>query len=161
MEYDVRVENFASGRPIAVVRRRAGKPELSRVVPEACGVVWNALRSRQVKGAGRHVSVYLDGEINLEVGVEMAGPFDGAGEVVASSLPAGQAATTTHMGPYGGLHAAHRAIHDWCAQQGYEFAGPSWEIYGHWEEAWNNDPSLIRTDVFYLLKGRGAAARGN
>jgi effector-binding domain-containing protein len=152
MEYDVRVEKFASGRPIAVVRRRAGKPALSRVVPEACGVVWNALRTHQVKGAGRHVAVYLDGEINLEVGVEMAGPFDGAGEVVASTLPAGQAATTTHMGPYGGLHAAHRAIQDWCARQGHELVGPSWEIYGHWEEAWNADPSLIRTDVFYLLR---------
>jgi hypothetical protein len=28
----------------------------------------------------------------------------------------------------------------------------SWEIYGHWEESWNTDPSKIRTDVFHLLE---------
>jgi hypothetical protein len=26
------------------------------------------------------------------------------------------------------------------------------EIKGHWQDAWNNDPSQIRTDVFYLLR---------
>jgi hypothetical protein len=25
------------------------------------------------------------------------------------------------------------------------------EIYGHWENEWNADPSRIRTDVYYLL----------
>ena len=31
-------------------------------------------------------------------------------------------------------------------------AGPNWEIYGHWVDEWNRDPSKIRTDVFYLIK---------
>jgi hypothetical protein len=30
-------------------------------------------------------------------------------------------------------------------------AGPNWEVYGHWQDEWNSDPSKIRTDVFYLL----------
>src|SRR5262245_65176224 len=105
MEYDIRLEKQAA-RPLAVVRRRASLGELPRVVPEACGIVWNILRTNIVSGAGRHIAVYWDCEINLEVGVEMAAPFAGCGEVVASQTPAGTVATTTHYGPYQQLHAA-------------------------------------------------------
>lgn len=151
MEYDVRIERVA-GTPTAVVRRRATVQELPKVVPEACGVVWNVVRAQQIKGAGRHVALYLDDQINLEVGVELETPFAGHGEVVSSTLPSGTVATTTHFGPYNRLGEAHAAVRDWCASHGHAFAGPSWEIYGHWQEAWNADPSLIRTDIFYLLK---------
>ena len=153
MEYDVHLETFASPRPIAVVRRRARAAELSKVVPACCGIVWTVVRARQIKGAGRHVAVYLNDQIDLEVGVELETPFDGDGdgEVVGSTLPAGTAATAVHFGPYGRLHLAHQAIRDWCGQRGYALAGPKWEIYGHWDEAWNSEPEKIRTDVFYLL----------
>ena len=155
MGYDVRLENIV-GRPTAVVRRRASRQQLSRVVPEACGLVWGVVRAQQIKGAGRHVALYLDCQVNLEVGVELEAPFPGHGEVVASALPSGTVATAVHFGPYGGLHAAHQAVRDWCANHGHILAGPNWEIYGHWEDAWNTDPSKIRTDVFYLLGGPGA-----
>lgn len=157
MSYDVRVENVSVSRPTAVVRRRARAAELPKVVPHACGVVWGVMRAQHVSGAGRHVALYLDGEINLEVGVELEAPFAGHGEVVGSALPAGTVATAVHFGPYAQLGAAHRAIRDWCADHGRELAGPNWEVYGHWEEAWNSDPAKIRTDVFYLLKPTGQA----
>jgi effector-binding domain-containing protein len=156
MEYDVRIEQLDS-RPLAVVRRRASSQELSRVVPDACGVVWNVIRSQQIAGAGRHIALYLDCVINLEVGVELDAPFAGHGEVVPSATPAGTVATTVHFGPYNQLGAAHQAICAWCAQHGYALAGPNWEIYGHWENDWNNDPTRIRTDVFYLLKADGTS----
>src|SRR5215212_9900622 len=132
MEYDVRLEQ-ASSLPLAVVRRRASQTQLSKVVPEACGAVWNVIRSQQVPGAGRHVAVYLDGQINLEVGVELEAPFAGHGEVIGSSTPAGPVATATHFGPYGQLHQAHQAILQWVAANGRTLAGPSWEVYGHWQ----------------------------
>jgi effector-binding domain-containing protein len=150
MQYDVRLEQQSS-RPLAVVRRRAKPHELSKVVPEACGTVWSVMRAQNVAGAGRHVAIYWDGEINLEVGVELATPFAGHGEVVGSATPAGSVATTAHFGPYGRLHEAHESIRQWCADHGYTPAGPNWEIYGHWRDEWNSDPSKIRTDVFYLL----------
>jgi effector-binding domain-containing protein len=105
------------------------------------------------------VAIYWDGQITLDVGVELDAPFAGHGEVVGATLPAGQTATTTHFGPYGQLGAAHQAIRDWCQAHGHKLAGPNWEVYGHWEEAWNRDPSLIRTDVHYLLTN-GSEGRG-
>src|SRR5438477_219496 len=117
MEYVVRLEQLGS-RPLAVVRRRAKQHELSKVVPDACGTVWNVVRAQQIPGAGRHVAVYLDCQIdcqiNLEVGVELEAPFAGSGEVVGSATPAGRVAATTHYGPYGLLGEAHEAIRRWC-----------------------------------------------
>ena len=155
MEYDIQLEDVTHLQPLAVVRLLARPQELSKVVPQACGIVWNVIRVQQIKGVGRHVAIYLDGLINLEVGVELAAPFAGAGEVVGSSIPIGRVAKATHMGPYGKLYEVHTAIRDWCARHGHALAGPSWELYGHWIDEWNRDPSKIRTDVYYLLKTNG------
>jgi effector-binding domain-containing protein len=151
MQYPIRLEQQSS-RPIAVVRRRAAQNQLSKVVPEACGLVWNVIKSQKVPGAGRHIAIYYDSQINLEVGVELEAPFAGHGEVVGSSTPAGTVATTTHLGPYGMLHQAHQAIEQWCKSNGYQPTGVNWEVYGHWQNDWNTDPSKITTDVFYLIK---------
>jgi effector-binding domain-containing protein len=145
----VQIHQLAS-IPIAVIRRQAKASELSRIVPECCGLVWNELRAQQAK-AGRNIAVYWDGSIRLEVGVELLGPFTQHGEVVLSATPAGAVASATHIGPYSGLAAAHEAIHQWCKTNNRTLAGPSWEIYGHWRPEWNTDPSQIRTDVYYQL----------
>jgi effector-binding domain-containing protein len=150
MDYVVRIEQQAV-IPLAVVRRRGSVDELPKIVPDACGVVWNLVKAQQIPGAGRHVAVFLDEQINLEVGVELANAGAVDGELVSSSTPAGTVATTTHYGPYQLLGGAHRAIHDWCDAGGHALAGPNWEIYGHWISKWNRDPSKIRTDIYYLL----------
>jgi effector-binding domain-containing protein len=157
MDYDVQLEQVQS-IPLAVVRLRASIPELPTVIPAACGKVWSIVKAQNITGAGRHIALYWDEEINLEVGVELATPFVGHGEVVASATPAGTVARVIHYGPYQQLAAAHQAIHQWCANHGYTLAGPCWEIYDHWKDEWNQDPSQIRTDVFYLVKTDGSAA---
>jgi effector-binding domain-containing protein len=158
MAHVIRLEHSV-GRPLAVVRRCAAQQDLPTVVPTACGTVWSALRAQQITGAGRHVAVYLDHVINLEVGVELDAPFGGCGEVVPSTLPSGPVVATTHYGPYGRLHEAHDAIRQWCQNNGHVPAGPNWEIYGHWLDEWNSDPSKITTDVYYLLAA-GATPSG-
>ncbi len=134
------------------MRRRAALADLPKVVPEGCGAVWNELRAKCRPQMGRNLALYLDDQINLEVGVEMDGAFGGSGEVVPSFLPAGRVATAVHMGPYPQLGRTHRAIREWCAKNGHLLAGPNWEVYGHWLEEWHQHPERIRTDVYYLLK---------
>ena len=157
MEYDVRLEQLSS-HPLAVVRRRASVQELAKVVPDASGTVWSTVRAQQIMGAGRHVALYLDDQINLEVGVELDTAFAGHGEVVGSATPAGTVAMAVHFGPYDRLPEAHKAIRRWCADHDCTLAGPNWEIYGHWTDDWNDDLAKIRTEVFYLLKTDGASA---
>jgi effector-binding domain-containing protein len=151
MEFQIRIEQFP-GQRLAVVRRAATKATLGKIIPEACGIVWNGLKSRQIKGAGRNVAVYLDPSFNLEVGVEMNESFSPFGEVVASSLPPGEVAVATYFGPYQQLGDVHDAIQRWCKEQNREMVFPCWELYGHWQNEWNNNPEKIRTDVYYLLK---------
>jgi effector-binding domain-containing protein len=147
--YVVRLQRLDS-IPLAVIRRQARQADLARVVPECCGLVWNAVRAQQSR-AGRHVAVYWDDRIRLEVGVELDGPFAEDRVVVRSATPAGVVASVTHYGPYAGLGAAHDALRGWCRANHHRLAGPSWEVYGHWQSEWNADPSLIRTDVCYLV----------
>lgn len=156
MAYNVRREHVTS-RPLAVVRRRASLQQLSKVIPDACGMVWNAVKAKQITGAGRLVAIYLDGEINLEVGVELDAPLEDQDNIFGSATPAGAVATAVHFGPYQRLHEAHHAIRQWCVNNNHALAGLNWEIYGHWIDAWNSDPSQIRTDVYYLLKPDPAA----
>jgi len=151
MEYQVQVRHVPS-QLTAVVRFRARPDELSRKVPQACGEVWEFARAAGLPRPGRHLALYLDGEINVEVGAEMAQPFAGDGRVVCSSTPAGLVATTVHWGPYNRLGDAHKAVVQWCAANGHTPTGVNWEIYGHWQDDWNDDPAKIRTDVFYLLR---------
>ena len=142
---------------VAVVRRQATPAELSRVVPECCGIVWKALRAQHVRG-GRHIAIYLGEDDRVEIGAELIDSFTEQGEVLRSATPSGMVASLTHFGPYPALATTHDAIRSWCRQNGHALAGPSWEVYGHWLEAWNHDPSQIRTDVFYLV---GTGGRGS
>jgi effector-binding domain-containing protein len=150
--YAVQLEQLQS-IPLAVIKHQASPSQLSRLVPESCGLVWNVLRAQHAKG-GRHVAIYWDDTIRLEVGAELEGPFTEQSDVVRSATPAGAVASATHFGPYGGLGAAHDAIHQWCKAHDHRLAGPRWEIYGHWLPEWDTSPSQIRTDVYYLLEPR-------
>ncbi len=149
MEYKIEVKQVES-QTTAVVRRRARQTELAVVVPQACGEVWEFARSAGLPRPGRHLAVYLDDVMNIEVGVELEQPFTSDGRVVCSSTPAGLVATAAHFGPYGRLGEAHNAIQRWCKENGRQPAWPCWEVYGHWTD----DPAQLRTDVFYLLQAR-------
>lgn len=109
MNYEVELRQ-AQGGPIAVVHRRACQDEFSRVVPAACGEVWNFVRAAGIPNPSRHVAVYLGGLITVEVGVKVAAPFQSDGDVFCSTTPVGLVATTVHLGPYQQLGGAHNAI---------------------------------------------------
>ncbi|MES1213765.1 MAG: GyrI-like domain-containing protein [Singulisphaera sp.] len=147
MEYQVHFQTVAP-RSLAVVQFCAPQKQLSRLIPQACGEVWNFVRAANIKTAGRHVAVYYDGAINVESGAEVDEPFTSDGRVIASATPGGRVAMTAHFGPYQLLSAAHQAVLPACQSHGDCLAGPSWEIYGHWTD----DPTQLRTDIFYLLK---------
>jgi effector-binding domain-containing protein len=96
---------------------------------------------------GHNVMLYKDDAPNVEVGVQVTGPFAPVGDVRPSTLPGGVVATTTHTGPIHEIGATHDAVCAWCAQQGHRLAGPRWEIYGDPEPATGQFP----VDVFWLL----------
>lgn len=137
--------------PIAIVRRQVASAELGAAVQAACGAVWAELRAQGIRG-GRNIALYRDTLITLEAGVELEGAFLERGGVTRSATPEGLVASIKHFGPYGTLRVAHDAIHTWARNSGHRLVGPRWEFYGHWQTAWDADPSKIETEVAYLVE---------
>jgi hypothetical protein len=153
MPYDIRVETLSSV-PLAAVRRRVRPGAVSMAWRPALDQVWAFLRANDgLWTDGHNVFVYhhpVPPDDEMVVGVEVARPFEAVGEVQLSHTPAGEAASTLHVGPIGNLGAAQAAIEVWRATHARKFAGISWETYGDW----GDDPSNHEVRVSYLLGDR-------
>ena len=138
-----------SAAPTAVIRETTTWERFPTLWSELLDEVWGYVRGAGVQ-AGRNVMLYLDDVPNVEVGVELEGPFaDSSGRVVASALPAGRAATTVARGAPSpeGIAAAHGAVVNWCDANGHARTGVRWEVYDHWRD----DPDSFETAVYWLL----------
>ena len=146
MNYQVSLTNVPA-RPTAVVTATTTWQEFPTLWKELLDEVWACLRAGGIQRGCRNVMLYRDDVPHVEVGVELGQPCPLTGRVVASTLPAGPVAMTTHRGSYAGLTSAHQALLDWCATEGRRPAGPRWEVYGPHRD----DPAEIWTEVYYLL----------
>jgi effector-binding domain-containing protein len=135
--------------PTAVVAMTTTWPELPAAAGAAFDEVWALVRAEDLRTDGHNVILYWDGLPSVEVGVQVIRTFEPTGRVAPSVLPAGTVARTVHRGSYEHLAAAHDAVHVWCKDNGYELAGPRWEIYGDWHE----DADELETEVVWLVAG--------
>jgi effector-binding domain-containing protein len=147
MEHAVSIVT-TSATPTAVIRETTTWERYPTLWGELLGEVWAFVRSTDLK-AGRNVMLYADDVPNVEVGVEVGEAFASDGRVVASTLPAGRAATTVARGEPSpeGIDAAHAAVVEWCEANGHARTGVRWEVYDHWRD----DPSTFETAVYWLL----------
>jgi effector-binding domain-containing protein len=132
-----------------VVRRATSWDEFPRVWRPCLDQVYAFLDSAGLRGSQRwnNVMLYLDDEVNVEVGVLISQPFSPGDGVVESSLPGGSVASVVHRGGYDELGSAHDAVQAFCRDRGLDQAGPRWEVYGH------PDPDQVEVEVYYLLAG--------
>jgi effector-binding domain-containing protein len=150
MEYVVEVKTVAE-QLIVAARQRTTHKRVSQEIQGLLSRPWAFLKEHSdLRTDGHNVAIYWGepGGGSIEVGVQVVAPFDKTDEVICSATPSGTVATTAHFGPYDQLGLAHDAVLRWCRQNGRQIRIPYWEVYGDWEE----DPSKLRTDVFYLLK---------
>jgi len=143
----------------AAVRSVVAAEDVPDFMSDALSLVATALREAGVAPAGppfaRYFAAGPDG-LDLAAGFPVTEPFLGAGVVHPGELPAGPAAVTTCVGPYGGLEAAWTALRRRVAELGRTLGDDPWEVYsigpgsGVDEAAW-------RTELIWPL--RGAAAR--
>ena len=149
------IEDVAA-RHLVVARGRATMAELPARIVTLATVAWEAVRAGSIPTTGHNVVLYPlaaagdagHEELPLEAGAEILAPYVGPGPAQRSMTPAGACTTTLHVGPYQGLPAAHAAVRGWARAEGRPLAGPAWEVYGHWHD----DPALLQTHVFYLLR---------
>lgn len=153
MSYDVR-EVTVAPRPVACVRAQVPLGRVGEEFGRHLELVYAAAKSGRIHLDGQNIFVYRTAsatELTVDFCVGVTAPFKAVGPVVPLETPHGVAAMTTHVGDYARLGEANAAILAWCRANQRKLAGPSWEVYGHW----SNDPAQLRTEVYYLLAGRG------
>ena len=152
-QYEVR-EAIVAARPVAGVRALVPRGRVGQEFGRHLDQVYAAARAGAMVLDGQNIFIYrgaTDEQLTVDFCVCVKERFAAVGAVLPLETPHGVAAMTTHHGDYGGLGRANAAILAWCRANDRALAGPSWEVYGHW----NADPSQLRTDVYYLLRARG------
>lgn len=148
-EYTV-VESPVAARLVAGVRALVPKGQVGQEFGKYLDQIYAAGRAGLVALDGQNIFIYhggSDGALTCDFCVGATAPFAAVGDVTPLRTPSGIAATTTHWGDYRGLRAANDAVQQWVRSNKREAAGPSWEVYGHFDP----DPAKCRTDVYYLL----------
>ena len=148
--YDV-VEVAVTPRLVAGVRAQVARGQVGAEFRRYLDQVYAAARDGSLKLDGQNVFIYraaTEESLTVDFCVGVTEPFTAVGNVMPLETPHGVAARTTHHGDYGAIRHANSAIHAWCGAHERVRAGPSWEVYGHWDP----DPTRLRTDVYYLLK---------
>ncbi len=150
MQYEVKIHSVPT-RHLAVVRRRLKWSELGGNLIPLLDRVYTQVHAGKIIQSGQNVFVYKEGtkdHVTVEVGVEVVGRFEEVEDVVYSSTPSGEVASTLHIGPYSDLGNAYDALIRWCEEHRRAQMNVHWEVYGDWEA----DPAKLQTQVFFLLQ---------
>ena len=130
MDTTVQLEDLPAARTL-VVRGHCAFEEIGQFLGPAFAETAE-IAGRQGAGlAGPPFGRYqmADGGWEVEAGFPVRGEPAGQGRVEVGELPAGQAATIVHAGPYAEVGAAHRALEQWATNHGYVTTGLAWECY--------------------------------
>src|SRR6476660_1128423 len=108
-EYDVLLST-ALPRQLAAVQRTLRSSEISGVIRETLGEVWQFLAEHKVKSTGHNVAIYgpaasgggtgSDTLLDVWFGVEVHERIPASEKVVEMATPAGPVASTVHWGEY-------------------------------------------------------------
>jgi effector-binding domain-containing protein len=155
MTYEIQVRE-RDEQPFVAVRTRTSIAAL----PEVCGRHFPALYGHVAQAGSAPAGaafIRYPGEdfdpddVDVELGVPVAGPIPGGGGITAGTLPAGREAATVHAGAYEAISLAYQALEAWIAEHGHETAGPPRETYlvGPPEAT---DPEQFRTELAWPLR---------
>ena len=111
-------------QPYVALRAQAAMHELGTVIPQLLGEVfaWLGTQGAVPEGAPfiRYLVINMAAQLDIEVGVPVAGALSGDDRICAGLLPAGRYASLVYTGPYdgNGLVEANAALLEWGTEQG-------------------------------------------
>ena len=141
-------------RPILTIRSSTTMDKIGEAMGPLFGEVYTHIQQSGQQPAGMPFALYHSmegGTVDLECGMPVASPMEGKGRIKAGQLPAGTAATVTHVGPYDDLPQTWSALTEWMGSQGLRPAGEPWEVYVT-DPGAEPDQSKWRTDIFFPVR---------
>ena len=141
-------------QPIVGIRTTVAMDEIGKVMGPLFGELQGHIRQNGQQAAGAPLAIYYappSDTVDLECAIPVVAAMAGAGRVRAGELPAGKAATVTHVGPYDTLPQTWVGLERWMKSQGVESAGAPWESYVA-DPGAEPDQSRWRTDIFFPVR---------
>ena len=134
---------------------------IDRGYPELFG--WLSSHGLTPAGAPfiRYLRIDMDADLDIELGVPVAGTPPADDRVRMGELPAGRYAILLHVGSYGGLIDANGALQDWAWEHGVRWRKEHGSVWGGRVERYLTDPSAEpdssrwETELAYLVDEAG------
>ncbi|MFN7927069.1 MAG: GyrI-like domain-containing protein [Blastocatellia bacterium] len=136
---------------LALAELRLFPSEVPTKIRGLFDVVYLWLRTANVQQIGHNYAIYdqcTNGGMQMRAGFPVSARFPDDESVKCVEFEAGRAAHIRHIGPYSKLNISYTNLVSWCAQEGYQTSGQSWEVYGDWHD----DPSKLITDIYFRLQ---------
>ena len=131
MSYPCAIET-QSALPVLCVRTRAPMQNLPQVIGAGYSAIGAYLGEAGAMPVGAPYVTYYNADmqdLDVEVGMPVAGPLPGKGEVQFRVIPECRVATCLYTGPYPQLGAGYEALQAWMAAQGLIPAAQMFEWY--------------------------------
>jgi len=139
---------------VVFARTRTTLTALPEVFPATLRRVEQALRAQTGRRTGPALAIYHGEEfdpqaLDLEVAVPVAGWLRAGHDAGVRTLPAVDAVTTVHAGPYGGIGNAYAALAQGAAERGHDLGPGPRETYLVGPD--RSGPAGWRTEVAWPL----------
>lgn len=141
-------------QPALVIRSRIPRGEIAATIGRSLGRIVPYAMSAGGALAGQPFARYPEfgpEMTTIEVGMPLAAPVPGSGEIEAFTLPAGLVAMAVHGGAYDRIPETFAALERWIASQGRAPAGAPWELYVT-DPAQHPDPEDWRTEIYWPVR---------
>ena len=140
-----------AAQPVLFVRLRAARHEIASAIAEGLGATFTYAMKTGLPIAGRPFTRYLTngpGLFTMEIGVPLAAPAAGDGDIEAGTLQGGSVAVAVHGGSYEQLGESYAAMERWMEANGLRPGGAPWESYIT-DPAEFPDPADWRTEIYW------------
>ncbi|PTR27403.1 effector-binding domain-containing protein [Rhodococcus sp. OK519] len=131
MNYHIRLEE-RDEQPAAAVCGDVPVEDIAGFIGGAFRQVVAAAEESGIRLAGPPFARYRPlpgGSWNIEAGFPLTRAIETTGRVEPTSLPAGPAVTTLHVGAYDSVEPAYIALTSWITEHGFVTVGEAWECY--------------------------------
>ena len=152
MSYQCQVQEL-SVQPTLVLRVRVAAQDLPQTLGRAYGAIAQYLGELGEHPAGPPFTAYYNMDmqnLDVEIGFPVSKKLPGRGDIQASEIPGGKAASCLAVGPYSEIEPAYNALFHWTEENGYEPSGVAYEMYLN--DPQQTPPQELQTRIAFPLR---------